>query len=454
MLIRLVLSALAQALAALLGWLWQGWPGAALGVAAISLALLAVHALRGRRLLRWLADAEPSEPPLLGGLWGQAAYRVTRVLRGERERANQSAQRLADFLAAMQASPVGVVLLDAQGRIQWCNGVASQHLGLDPSRDLHQHIGNLVREPAFAACLAEPGERREVTLVGRQDTPTRPVRLSVQLHAYGQGQQLILSHDITALAQAEAMRRNFVANVSHELRTPLTVLSGFVETLQTLPLAESERARYLGLMAEQSQRMRSLIDDLLALSRLEGSPPPGLGEPVSLRALMAQCEAEARALSGLLHPPAEGEPAQRLRFAGPPAFDLAGAAGELRSAIANLINNAVRYTPAGGAIDARWERLPGGGARLSVTDTGPGIAPEHLARLGERFYRVDPGRSRQAGGTGLGLAIVKHVVQRHDGQLQITSTPGKGSCFAIALPPQRVRELDAAGQTEKAADPE
>ena len=441
MLIALILCALA----ALLGWLWQGWPGAAAGVAAVALALLGLEALRGRRMLRWLGEGEAaSAPPALGGLWGQAAYRVTRALRGERERERQSAQRLADFLAAMQASPVGVVLLDAQGRIQWCNGVASQHLGLDPRRDLLQHIGNLVREPAFAACLAGPGEQREVTLAGRQDTPTRPVRLSVQLHAYGQGQQLILSHDITALAQAEAMRRNFVSNVSHELRTPLTVLCGFVETLQTLPLDESERARYLDLMAGQAGRMRALIDDLLAFSRLEGSPPPGLGEPVHLPALMAQCEAEARALSNLLHPPEGQAPAQRLRFAGPPAFDLLGAAGELRSAIANLIHNAVRYTPAGGAIDVGWERLEGGGARLSVADTGPGIAPEHLTRLGERFYRVDPGRSREAGGTGLGLAIVKHVVQRHDGQLEITSSPGKGSRFAIALPPRRVRELEGA----------
>jgi len=439
MLLRVVVYVLAQALIGLLGWLWLGWPGAALGLALGSIAVLVTDALRGRRFVQWLQGPDLNAPPALRGLWGEAAYRVTRVLRGERERTRESAQRLDDFLAAIQASPNGVILLDPQDRIEWCNDIAGRHFGIDPRRDQLQHIGNLVREPAFAAYLAGRHEGDAVTLVGRGHTPAHPVRLSVQLHPYGAGHRLMLSQDVTALAQADAMRRDFVANVSHELRTPLTVLAGFVETMQSLPLTEPERASYLALMAAQSARMQALINDLLTLSRLEGSPPPGAGDPVDVRALMAQCEAEARGLSELLHPP-DGRP-QRLRFAEPPDFALAGAAGELRSAISNLVNNAVRYTPAGGSIDVAWAWLPDGRARLAVTDTGPGISPEHLPRLGERFYRVDRSRARESGGTGLGLAIAKHVAQRHGGELQISSVLGKGSCFALVLPAQRVRAV-------------
>lgn len=277
-------------------------------------------------------------------------------------------------------------------------------------------------------------------MTGRDSTPQRPVQLSVQLHPYGDGRLLLLTRDVTALAQADAMRRDFVANVSHEIRTPLTVLSGFIETLQSLPLEEPERERYLGLMATQAERMQTLVDDLLTLSRLEGTPSPGFSERVSARVLSAQCEGEARALTALLHPlPAT---AQVLVFHDAPGLALAGAPNEMRSALTNLVSNAVRYTPAGGKIDVAWARLPDGRVEFSVTDTGPGIAPEHLPRLSERFYRVDRSRSRESGGTGLGLAIAKHVAQRHGGELGIASTPGLGSRFSIVFPARRVSAED------------
>jgi two-component system phosphate regulon sensor histidine kinase PhoR len=238
---------------------------------------------------------------------------------------------------------------------------------------------------------------------------------------------------VTALEQAEAMRRDFVANVSHEIRTPLTVLMGFVETLQNLPLEAQERARYLAMMAQQAQRMQTLVSDLLTLSRLEGSPLPGVGEWTSVATLMAQCEEETRALSHVL-----GK-AQEMRFASAPGFEIAGAPSELLSALSNLASNAVRYTPANGSIEVAWRALPDGRGEFSVRDTGPGIAPEHIPRLTERFYRVDRSRSRETGGTGLGLAIVKHVAQRHGAELRVESTPGAGSTFSIQFPASRVR---------------
>jgi two-component system phosphate regulon sensor histidine kinase PhoR len=235
--------------------------------------------------------------------------------------------------------------------------------------------------------------------------------------------------------QAEGMRRDFVANVSHEIRTPLTVLAGFVETLQTLDLSREERARYLELMAQQSQRMQTLVSDLLTLSRLEGSPPPGEGEWTPLASLLAQCEQDGRALAASLRKP------MRIVIAPAPApaLALSGNGTEWQSALSNLVSNAVRYTPAGGSVDVQVRPGDAGRYSVAVHDTGPGIAAEHLPRLTERFYRVDRSRSRETGGTGLGLAIVKHVVQRHGGELKIESTPGAGSTFTIVLPAARVR---------------
>jgi two-component system, OmpR family, phosphate regulon sensor histidine kinase PhoR len=254
------------------------------------------------------------------------------------------------------------------------------------------------------------------------------------MHPYGEGRSLMLSHDITALDQAEAMRRDFVANVSHEIRTPLTVLAGFVETLQSLPLKEQERNRYLSLMEQQAQRMQTLVSDLLTLSRLEGSPLPPAQDWHAASLLMAQCEQDANDLSTLLWSDPQG-----LSFQTDAVMEIAGSASELLSAMFNLIGNAIRYSPPDKPIAVRWSSLPGGGAVFSVRDQGAGIAPEHIPRLTERFYRVDRSRSRETGGTGLGLAIVKHVAQRHGGELSIESAPGKGSCFSIRFPAQRVR---------------
>lgn len=416
-----------------IGWWFARDVGAEVGLVAGGLAWLAFDLLRAGRLLDWLRRGAHGEAPLRAGLWGEAAERVRRAVRIREKQAEESGERLQEFLAAIQASPNGVVLLDPEGRIEWCNQTAAGHLGIDPQRDLMQLIGNLLRDPAFSAYNAQGDWTRELTLTGRDSTAARPVRLSVHLHPYGQGRKLLLSRDVTALDQAEAMRRDFVANVSHEIRTPLTVLAGFIETLQNLPLADEERARYLGLMSQQAGRMQDLVNDLLTLSRLEGSPLPGTGEWVSVQALFAQCEQETRALSSVL-----GK-AQELRFDAPAEGEVAGVRSELLSAVSNLASNAVRYTPAGGRVAVQWRWLPDGRGECVVQDSGPGIAAEHLPRLTERFYRVDRSRSRETGGTGLGLAIVKHVVQRHGAELRIESVPGTGSTFAIVFPASRLR---------------
>ena len=408
--------------------------GAVIGMFVASASWVAWDLGRAQRLFRWLRDGDTAHPPAVAGLWGEAADRVRRLLRA-RDRALQEGEgRLQEFLAAIQASPNGIILLDAGGRIEWCNQTAVEHFGLDARRDLQQHIGNLVRDPAFSAYQADGDYSRDVLIAGPFSSSSRPVRLSVHLHRYGEGRKMMMSRDVTALEQADAMRRDFVANVSHEIRTPLTVLAGFVETMQSLSLEAADRERYLGLMAQQAQRMQSLVDDLLTLSRLEGSPPPGMDEWVDVREIMEHCIQEARSLSQLMAP--QGHVLSALMTQD---CAVAGSRSELLSATVNLVNNAVRYTPAGGSVELLWRVVEDGHGEFSVTDSGPGIAAEHLPRITERFYRVDRSRSRETGGTGLGLAIVKHVAQRHGAQLRIDSMPGRGSTFAIAMPASRVR---------------
>lgn len=394
--------------------------GGALGALAWSLRDLR-HA---RRLLAWLRDPDP-DTPLVDGPWGEVGERVQRLQREHAASLQAEREHLTRFLAAIDASPNGVLLLDAEGQIAWCNRVAADHLGLDPVRDQGQRLTHLVRAPGFVDWLQQRDAAGALTIPAPDGRGT----LFVQSRGFGEGMRLVLSQDITERERADAMRRDFVANVSHEIRTPLTVLSGFVETMQTLPLTEPERRRVLQLMAQQTDRMQLLVADLLVLARLEGSPRPPSDHWVPLAQLFDRAAADARTLSAGRH---------WIEVEAAPAVEIAGNDAELLSAIGNLLGNAVRYTPDEGRIDLRWvERTDGG--TVEVADTGIGIAREHLARLTERFYRVDASRARETGGTGLGLSIVKHVMQRHGGAIEIDSTPGKGSRFRLVFPRARLR---------------
>lgn len=422
--------------AATMGYWYAKISGALACALLIALFVNLKNLWRGQKIEEWLRHNTVQDPPLLGGLWGDLIDRLKRILNDQKRQTEAHQQRLQDFLSAIQASPNGVVLLDPEGRIEWCNQTAAQHLGFDTKRDLMQHVVHLVRDPVFNKYFSQENHDEDVIIEGRSPTLMNSVRLSAQLHDYGENRQLLLTRDVTALAQADAMRRDFVANVSHEIRTPLTVLSGFIETLQTLNLDQEERTKFLELMATQAGRMQGLVNDLLILSQLEGSPLPQMTENVSLVDLMSPVESEARGLSQT-HFSILEEP-QILNFEVPSSWSLIGSKQEIFSAASNLVNNAVRYTPAGGQVNCVWSELSGQRLQFSVQDTGPGVAPEHLPRLTERFYRVDRSRSRESGGTGLGLAITKHVMQRHGGELKIESELGKGSKFTLIFPASRV----------------
>ena len=427
--------------AVMAGWvltrlLGLGANAAVLGPVVGVIAWVVWDGVRAARVASWLQSRRYNTPPKLSGVWGDFIERSRKAFKRLQRKSQDSQRRLDEFLSAIQASPNGVILLDELGRIEWANQSASDHLGIDAQRDVRQYIRNLVRNPNFANYLQRQQYDKSVMIPGPVINGDTLAEISVRMFPYGQDRMLMLTNDVTALKRAESMRRDFVANVSHEIRTPLTVIRGFVETLQSLDLTATEQRHYLELMGQQAGRMDTLVADLLTLSRLEGSPVPGWHEWFNADALLERTLTDAKALSSVTNK--AGQVIQRLGVSG---VALSGNINELTSALSNLVGNAVRYTPDGGVISAGWE-IGSEVIRFVVRDTGPGIAPEHLPRLTERFYRVDRSRSRETGGTGLGLAIVKHVAQRHGGELHVASVVGQGSTFTISLPLKRYRSAD------------
>jgi two-component system, OmpR family, phosphate regulon sensor histidine kinase PhoR len=416
-------------------------------LAAVSCAHL-ISGWHAENFLNWLQKPVLDSNKKHSVLWESAADRIIRLIKNKESQRLVSEESLRQFLAAIQASPHGVIILDSETRIQWSNQTASEHLGLDPKLDLQQLIGNMLRNPVFSNYVNSKSFDHEVIIEGRDHRIDSPHKVGIQLFPYGDGRMLLLSRDVTLIEQAETMRRDFVANVSHEIRTPLTVLAGFIETLQTLPLSKDEQEKYLNLMSNQAFRMKSLIDDLLTLSRIEGRHLPGQQEWVSIKKILMHIEEEAVGLSVKLHPLPQDR--QRIIFQlgdQQEETEISGSASELTSAFSNLISNAIRYTPASGTIKVNWKTTDTGGI-FCVTDSGPGIAPEHFSRLSERFYRIDRSRSRDTGGTGLGLAIVKHVIQRHEGVMEIESKINAGSKFSLLFPMHRLRVTSGQTQVE------
>ena len=412
---------------------------AVIGMFAVTAILYLLEVRQKFKFLSWLRQPNLDTHIKVGSGLDDAVDRILRLIKNKDKLQMASEESLRQFLAAIQASPHGVIILDKDLRIQWSNQTSSHHLGLDANLDLQQLIGNMLRNPTFTDYVNSKSYDHEIIIEGRLNQVDRPHKLGIQLFPYGDGRMLLLSRDVTLIEQAEAMRRDFVANVSHEIRTPLTVLSGFIETLQSLALSKEEQDKYLELMSKQSSRLKSLVDDLLTLSRLDARPSPSQNIWNSVSKLFTQLEEEASGLSSRLHPAIEQK--QKIIFHLDDENiedEILGSSSELLSAFSNLISNAIRYTPAQGEIIVAWVRSDTKAA-FSVQDTGPGISPEHFPRLSERFYRIDRSRSRDTGGTGLGLAIVKHVMQRHEGSMEIESKLGEGSKFTLILPVTRIR---------------
>lgn len=381
------------------------------------------------RLDVWLQNSRRQQPPDASGIWGDIFDKIVRLQKRqqrEKSRLQSVVKRGQETTAALRD---GIILLDNKGNIDWFNSSAAKLLNLRRQDQAHPLV-NYVRHPNFVSYIETADFQEPLDLPSPQ---SEAVRLQYQITSFGQGEQLVVVRDVTRVFKLEQMRKDFVANVSHELRTPLTVIRGYVETLGMAPDLNDTVKRALGQMEQQSHRMTSLINDLIALSKLETDDREKSHQPVSLKPLLEMIRSDAVALSG--------EAQHNIEVHCGDDVKLLGSDKELQSAFSNLVFNAVKYTPANNDINITVvsDNL---GLRVAVKDSGEGIDAVHLPRLTERFYRVDGSRHSDTGGTGLGLAIVKHVLLRHGGTLDIQSQIGKGSIFTCIFPIQRVVKQD------------
>lgn len=390
--------------------------------------LLVWHFWNLLQLSWWLWVDRSMTPPPGHGSWEPLLYGLHQMQMRNKKRRRELGSLIKRFRSGAESLPDAVVLTTAEGMIFWCNGLAQQLLGLRWPDDNGQNILNLLRYPEFTQYLKRQEFLKPLNLVlnnGRH--------LEIRVMPYSEQQLLMVARDVTQMHQLEGARRNFFANVSHELRTPLTVLQGYLEMMQEQALEGATREKALHTMREQTSRMEGLVRQLLTLSKIEASPVQLLNETIDVPMMLRVVEREAQTLS---------QQKQTIEFHIDSSLKVLGSEDQLRSAISNLVYNAVNHTPPATHIVVSWKRVPHG-AEFSVEDNGPGIAAEHIPRLTERFYRVDKARSRQTGGSGLGLAIVKHAVNHHDSRLNITSTPGQGTRFSFILPERLIAKNSA-----------
>ncbi len=372
------------------------------------------------RFNRWLKAKTDAEPPEAGGFWGEAFDNIYHLQRHQlQQQASLQAviNRVQETTSALRD---GVIILDWRGYLDWWNPAAQRLLGFHVS-DQGKSVINFIRHPRFVDYFEEGDYSEPLEMPSPRFSFKQ---LQFQITRFGKNERLIVVRDVTQLHKLEQMRQDFVANVSHELRTPLTVISGYLETLSDTNSLSAPWQRALDQMQQQAQRMSLLVNDLIALSRLETTEPHSNQQWLSLEPLVCAIKSEAEALSG--------DKQHQIELEADPDVQLLGNEKELHSAFSNLVTNAVKYTQPGGVIRLRlWRNRQQ--VCFSVSDNGPGFDSKHIPHLTERFYRVEASRNSATGGTGLGLAIVKHVLLRHDGELQISSKPGVGSVFTCVF---------------------
>ena len=372
------------------------------------------------RLQTWLHKYD-SEVPEAEGIWGDIFDDLARIKKRHHKQRSDLKEIIKRFQRSSAALPDAVVIIDKHNNLEWWNRAAERLLGFKHVSDRGMPVMNLLRDPRFIRYYKRDSYEDPLQL----PSPINHDReLQYQITRFGAGDRLLVARDITQMLRLEQTRQDFVANASHELRTPLTVILGYLETFLDHDLPRPLQ-RGMNQMQQQARRMQNLVSDLLLLSRLEASRQVSDEHPVQVQSLIQTIYEAASELSRDKGHTFDLELDQQ--------HDLLGQEIELHSAFSNLVYNAARYTPQDGHIEIRWWVDKDGG-HFSVTDNGIGIDAMHIARLTERFYRVDESRSSESGGTGLGLAIVKHVLSRHGGNLTIRSKKGEGSTFTCHFP--------------------
>ena len=392
-------------------------------------------------LYQWLHSRSEKVPPELPGIIDEICREIDFLRERHRQRKDKLSGFLRRFQDATAALPDAIIILGEYGVIEWANEKAGEYLGISWPQDGRQRIANLIRHPQLIAFLNKADNYEKGIQL---ESPVNADQfLEFRIAPYGESQKLLMARDITSSQRINQMRRDFIANASHELRTPLTVIAGYLESftdeIDQFPETIQPQIRQ---MRKQTERMQRMIEDLLALSILETTPEEMQSELVMVPELLNSIYQEAQSLSGIMK--------HIFYLETDPCLWLRGNQRELFSAFSNLVFNAVQHTPEHGIIRLRWyaDEM---GAHFSVADNGEGIAPEHIPRITERFYRVDKGRSRDKGGTGLGLAIVKHVISRHGGKLHIESQVGKGSIFRCDFPERSIVYMNTGEDTSLSA---
>jgi two-component system, OmpR family, phosphate regulon sensor histidine kinase PhoR len=382
------------------------------------------------QLQLWLKSPNLKTLPEGSGSWETIFTALLQYERNNQFNQTQLNSALERFSLATSAMPDGLVILGSNNEIEWCTPHAESQLGLDLSKDKNLPIVNLVRDSHFIAYLYNADYSEPFKLKSWRNPD---VTLDLHIIPFANNQKLLISRDMTQLEKVDMMRRDFIANVSHELRTPLTVVGGFLETLGDMQGAVPDAIKsYFGMMQDQTNRMRRIIEDLLTLSTIESNTEAPDDNQIDMASLLKAVQNDALGLSQSLY-----KTKHKIQLNVDQTLNLSGSQDELHSVFSNLVSNAVRYTPTGNSIFITWS-LVDEHAVFSVRDTGIGIEQQHIDRLTERFYRVDRGRSRETGGTGLGLSIVKHILIRHQAKLEISSEIGVGSTFSVAFPKARI----------------
>lgn len=406
---------------ALVGWLYDEIAWGLLGAALLALGWHVRQLLTFEQAVR---DKDFGSLRYGDTIWSQLYSRFS-YLRSQSKQYKKSYRQLVkEVRKSTNAMPDGGIVLNREFEIMLCNKAAQRLAGFRRKQDKGQRVDNILRDPAFSAYLKTGDFRNGIEI---RSPVTEEGWLLCRIVPYGADQLLLLIQDITDRRRLAAMRRDFVANASHELRSPLTVVSGYLDTMASDEGIPEQWQKPLSQMQIQANRMNKIVAELLELSRLEGAGAAPTDEIVDICGLLA---AAKKSLAGRNKIPQVDVNCQS-------RAKLHGSTAEIESLIDNLLSNAIRYTPQEGRITMSWSS-DAEGAALVVADTGIGIEPEHTPRLTERFFRVDPGRSRDDGGVGLGLAIVKHILERHNGQLNIDSTPGEGSRFTCQFSPTRI----------------
>lgn len=378
-----------------------------------------IHAIH-----QWLNEGMPNDKkPELGGILGQLITLIYGYKKATDNANKQQKTLIKQFNETISAIPSATIVLNRNNEIEWANYPALTLLGINGQRDIGIKIDSLLRQTDFVRHLRKNKPQQfEV-----QSPVSDNLTLAVQIVNYAERKRLLLAHNITPHIEVQHSRKTFIANASHELRTPLTVIAGYLEFIHSDPTLSEQLKQPVEKAQEQSHSMETLINDLLTLSRLEDKEI----DPKSLSHIKVKDH-----LNHILQTLEAGGKTQGFSILANAPDDLYLTANEkeLDSVCYNLINNAIKYSDKNRQIDISWEKRPNKQLCFSVIDQGIGIAPEHIARLTERFYRVDSGRSRRVGGTGLGLSIVKHIIERHNGFLEVHSTLGEGSTFSAIFP--------------------